>query len=72
MKCGLSIKRKGRPGKFVNEQSLNTYNEKFLSEQNKIRKMAARYKLIETDPYEGRIEDFILDCSLNLTNLLLF
>lgn len=66
----LSIKRKGRPGKFVNEQSLNTYNEKFLSEQNKIRKMAARYKLIETDPYEGRIEDFILDCSLNLTDLL--
>ena len=32
--------------------------------------MAARYKLIETDPYEGRIEDFILDCSLNLTDLL--
>ena len=66
----LSIERKGRPGKFVNVQSLNTYNEKFLSEQKDIRRIASAYKFIETDQYQGKIEDFIVDCSLSLTDIL--
>ena len=63
----LSIKRKGSVGRYVNLESLTAYNSTLLAKQPEIARLSSDYTLIGTDRYQGRIEDFILDLSSDLT-----
>lgn len=63
----LSIQRKGSVGRYVNLESLTAYNRTLLAKQPEIASLSSNYRLIETDKYQGRIEDFILDLSSDIT-----
>ena len=64
----LSVKRKGKPGKFVNVETLTEYNNELMDECDMIKNMSSEFNIVKTDEYEGRIEEFILDLSLDMTN----
>lgn len=63
----LSIKRKGSIGRYVNPETLTAYNRTLLGKQREIASLSSIYSLTNTDGYQGRLEDFILDTSLDLT-----
>lgn len=63
----LSVKRKGSEGRYVNLRTLGTYNKILLRSQDRISGLSSSYSLTSTDNYEGRLEDFILDMSSDLT-----
>lgn len=62
------VKRKGKPGKFVNVEMLTEYNNELMDECDMIKNMSSEFNIVKTDEYEGRIEEFILDLSLDMTN----
>lgn len=63
----LSVKRKGSEGRYVNLRTLGAYNKILLRSQDRISGLSSSYSLTSTDNYEGRLEDFILDMSSDLT-----
>ena len=63
----LSVKRKGSIGRYVNPRTLSSYNRILLENQNQISQLSTNYNLTRTDKYQGRIEEFILNTSLDLT-----
>lgn len=62
----LSVRRKGSVGRYVNRETLNSYNTILLKSQDKISKLSSSYHLISTDEYQGRIEEFILDTASDI------
>lgn len=63
----LTVKRKGSEGRYVNLRTLGAYNKILLRSQDRISGLSSSYSLTSTDNYEGRLEDFILDMSSDLT-----
>lgn len=63
----LSVQRKGSAGRFVNNKTLGAYNRIFMENQGMIAELSSNYTLTKTDSYQGRIEEFIMDMSINLT-----
>lgn len=57
----ISIERKGRTGKFVNTDSINTYNSILQSQISKIMEMSSYSDLTITDKYQGDIKGFVID-----------
>ena len=57
----LSIKRKGGEGRLVNKNSLMLFNQLFANQQQFIKSHSLDYSLFETDSYQGRLQDFIID-----------
>ena len=57
----LSVLRKGREGRLVNKRNVMLFNKYMEEEKENIRKGAEKYKIIETDPYQGNIKMFIMD-----------
>lgn len=64
----LSVQRKGSVGRCVNPENLNAYNRILLEKQGEISNLSSSYSLIKTDNYQGRLEDFILDMSTDITS----
>lgn len=59
----LSIQRKGKPGVFVNEKSIEQYNS-FLNRDIPLIKSYSSYSnVIKTDEYQGNLQQFIIDCT---------
>lgn len=67
----LSIERKGCIGRYTNMTNLQSYNSILLSKEKEFTKLAFNYTLTNTDIYQNKIEDFILDNTLHLTNLII-
>lgn len=63
----LSVQRKGKEGRVVNVQNLRRYNTILKGSQQLISQMSSSYKLTETDTYQGKLEEFILDMSSYIT-----
>ena len=51
--------------------NLQSYNSILLSKEKEFTKLAFNYTLTNTDIYQNKIEDFILDNTLHLTNLII-
>ena len=63
----LSIKRKGSVGRYVNQETLNLYNKILLKNHDKISDLSFSFHLVKTDDYQGKIEEFILDMTSEIT-----
>lgn len=63
----LSVKRKESEGRYVNVRTLSAYNRILLRSQERISELSSSYSLTSTDDYEGRLQDFILNMSSDLT-----
>ncbi len=63
----LSVFRKGREGRLVNKRNVMLFNKCMEAEEENIRKGAKKYKIIETDPYQGNIKKFIMDMTEIMT-----
>ena len=61
------MQRKGKEGRVVNVQNLRRYNTILKGSQQLISQMSSSYKLTETDTYQGKLEEFILDMSSYIT-----
>ena len=57
----LSIERKGRPGRVVNKEYLESYNGCLNNEYDSINKCSSKYTTLQTDEYQGKLEAFIMD-----------
>ena len=57
----ISIFRKGKPGRLVNETTLGMFNKHFKESESFFKRMSQNYTHIDTDEYQGRLPDFILD-----------
>lgn len=64
----LSVQRKGSVGRCVNPENLNAYNRILLEKQGEISNLSSSYSLIKTDNYQDRLEEFILDMSIDITS----
>ena len=57
----LSIERKGKPGFFVNENTINLYNNFLRKSLPGINEKSGKYNYMYTDKYQGEIKRFILE-----------
>lgn len=57
----ISVERKGKPGKFVNEKSMQKFNECLEKSQDFFKEHSSQYREIVTDPYQGYKQEFIID-----------
>lgn len=64
----LSIKRKGKSGKFVNEDSIRRYNQILKNQISTIQKRSLHSDITYTDEYEGDIKNFIIDSTFSIVN----
>ena len=64
----ISILRKGKPGRLVNEKTLGMFNKNFTDSEGFFKRMSQRYTHIDTDEYQGRLSDFILDIMEKVTD----
>lgn len=62
----LSVQRKGKPGKFVNIESIFQYNCFLEKSLPIITKLSSYSDIVETDEYQGNINDFIIDSTYNI------
>ena len=63
----ISILRKGKPGRLVNETTLGMFNKNFTASEPFFKRMSQNYTHIDTDAYQGKLSDFILDVVDNVT-----
>lgn len=63
----ISILRKGKPGRLVNNETLTVYNNHLKSSEPFFRRSSERFRFVNTDVYQGRIQDFVLDNIENIT-----
>lgn len=63
----LSVQRKGKPGRLVNISNIKSFNSCMKNHENDFKKGSLKYTQILTDPYQGRLKDFITDFSQTLT-----
>lgn len=64
----LSVKRKGKEGRLVNLKNVDKFNRHFMANQSVFGKMSKRYRFLETDSYQGKLNDFILDVAERVTS----
>ena len=64
----LSIKRKGKVSTHINMESLSSYNKIFDAGQEGLKNASKTYSYFETDEYQGKIKEFIVDVTEELTN----
>jgi len=57
----ISIQRKGKPGRLVNMQTLEAFNECFVNSIPMIKEYSSKVTIQETDGYQGRIKNFLMD-----------
>ena len=63
----LSIKRKGKESTHINQKTLSLYNSIFDAGQEELKKVSQAYSFFETDGYQGKLKEFIVDVSEKLT-----
>ena len=63
----LSVFRKGKEGRLVNRKNVGIFNECLARESEAIAEGSQKYTVIETDPYQGNIKQFILDFAEKMT-----
>lgn len=64
----LSIQRKGGPGTFVNQKSIQQYNQLLQYQIPEIKKRAGYSDIVYTDTYQGNIRGFIIDNTCDILN----
>ena len=64
----LSVFRKGKPGRLVNVENVEKFNRHFLKEQSFLKKASKKYSFMETDPYQGKLNNFIMDVTEKVTD----
>ena len=64
----ISVLRKGREGRLVNLKNVKRFNTHLLEEVEKIKSYSDSYYFVETDSYQGKIKNFILDMSDTITS----
>lgn len=57
----ISILRKGKPGRLVNETTLEMFNRNFTKTEPFFKRMSKKFTHINTDEYQGRLNDFVFD-----------
>jgi hypothetical protein len=57
----ISILRKGKPGRLVNETTLGMFNRNFTKTEPFFKRMSKKFTHINTDEYQGRLNDFVFD-----------
>lgn len=57
----VSILRKGKPGRLVNETTLGMFNRNFTKTEPFFKRMSKKFTHINTDEYQGRLNDFVFD-----------
>ena len=63
----VSILRKGKPGRLVNNETLTVYNNHLKASEPFLRRSSERFKMVRTDTYQGRLGDFICDTIADIT-----
>ena len=63
----LSVKRKGKPGRTVNYDSIALFNDCFEKEFEFINGLSQKLSITTTDPYQGSLNEFIMDVSETVT-----
>ena len=63
----ISVKRKGKEERLVNKRNVGIFNKYLLQENSLMASYSKRYYFAETDSYQGRIKDFIIDMSEAVT-----
>lgn len=64
----ISILRKGKPGRLVNEETLTSFNGNLKKAEPFFRRMSKKYTHIDTDEYQGRLKEFIMDVAEKVTS----
>lgn len=62
----LSIERKGGPGTFVNQKSIQRYNQLLQSQAPEIQKRSGYSSSVHTDVYQGNIRGFVIDSTYDI------
>lgn len=57
----LSVERKGKPGRLVNVESMRIFNSYLEKEQPFLENASLKYSIIHTDPYQGKLQKFIMN-----------
>lgn len=63
----ISVQRKGREGRLVNKTNIARFNGHFKANEPFIKNASAGYTLFETDGYQDRLQQFILDVVQKVT-----
>lgn len=63
----ISILRKGKPGRLVNNETLTVYNAHLKAAEPFLRSNSEKFKMVNTDVYQGRIGDFVVDVMADIT-----
>lgn len=63
----ISVARKGKEGRLVNRKNVKLFNDYMRKETPFIKSVSGKYTEIETDPYQGDIQKFIMDTAEKVT-----
>lgn len=63
----ISVARKGKEGRLVNRKNVQLFNEYLEKEHDSIEKSSEKYTIMQTDPYQGDIQRFIMDMTEVIT-----
>lgn len=62
----LSIERKGGPGTFVNQKSIQQYNQLLQMQVPEMQKRSGYSSSVHTDVYQGNIKEFVIDSTYDI------
>ena len=63
----LSVQRKGKPGRLVNVPNIELLNGFLQKESELIASFSQKYTFLQTDSYQGKLKEFIVDIVESIT-----